>query len=261
MEAKMVTVQPLFELDPARTGETVESIKQWIRDWFDENGGITAVLGVSGGKDSTVCARLLVDALGPDNVVGVFMPNGVQSDQQDAIDAAAAAGLTRTTTRNIAGAYWALASQQLRFSRDSQAGINLAPHLRMAALYMVAQQLPGGRVCCTGNMSEATVGYCTLYGDLSGDFAPILGIFKQDVCKIGKYLGLPGYLVDKAPSDGLSGMSDEEKMGFSYDDIREYCRHGCMGLPRETYEKIHAMAQRNSFKSRLVQIPYWLPKL
>ena len=112
-------------------------------------------------------------------------------------------------------------------------------------------------MCCTGNMSEATVGYCTLYGDLAGDFAPILGIFKEDVCEIGKYLGLPERLVDKTPTDGLSGVSDEDKLGFTYADIREYCRSGCMRLPKETYDKVHAMAQRNSFKGQLVNIPRW----
>lgn len=253
----MVSVKPLFELDPVRTGEAVESIKQWIRTWFAKNGGTTAVLGMSGGKDSTVCAKLLVDSLGEDNVVGVFMPNGIQSDIQDAIDAAAFAGLTNTRKINIAGAYDSLSYQMEGFDRHSPAGINLAPHLRMAALYMVAQGLPGGRVCCTGNLSEATVGYCTLYGDLAGDFAPILGIFKEDVCEIGKYLGLPERLVDKTPSDGLSGVSDEDKLGFTYADIREYCRSGCMRLPKETYEKVHAMAQRNSFKGQLVNIPRW----
>ena len=253
----MVEIIPNFVLEPEKAGETVERIKQWIRDWFTKNGGITAILGMSGGKDSTVCAKMLVDALGADNVYGVFMPNGTQSDFQDAMDAAAYAGLIHTRKINIGGAYDSLSAQMDSFDRHSPAGINLAPRLRMAALYMVAQGLPGGRVCCTGNRSEATVGYCTLYGDLAGDFAPILGLFKEDVCAIGKYLGLPEHLVDKTPSDGLSGLSDEDKLGFSYADIREYCLSGCMKLPKETFEKVHAMSERNGFKDRLVHLPRW----
>lgn len=256
----MVSVQPLFELDPARVKETITSIEEWIRQWFAGNGGQTAVLGMSGGKDSTVCAKLLVEALGSENVVGVFMPNGIQADYQDALDAAEAAGLTRTQVFNIGFAYDRMAEQLPGFSRESQAGINLAPHLRMSALYMVSQGLPGGRVCCTGNLSEATVGYCTLYGDLAGDFAPLLEIFKEDVCEIGKALGLPGRLVDKVPADGLSGKSDEEKLGFSYADIREYCRSGYVKLPSEVYGRISRMADRNRFKGRLVQIPRWSPR-
>ena len=173
------------------------------------------------------------------------------------MDAAAYAGLIHTRKINIGGAYDALSAQMDSFDRHSPAGINLAPRLRMAALYMVAQGLPGGRVCCTGNRSEATVGYCTLYGDLAGDFAPILGLFKEDVCTIGKYLGLPEHLVDKTPSDGLSGLSDEDKLGFSYADIREYCLSGCMKLPKETFDKVHAMSERNGFKDRLVHLPRW----
>ena len=253
----MVDVKPLPEInDTAKAPNVIDSLLEWIRTFFSESGGKTAVLGISGGKDSTVCAALLVRALGSENVVGVFMPNGVQPDLDDAHAAAAAAGLTRTVTVNVHDAYDAIASQVPCFSKESQAGINLAPRLRMSSLYAVAQTVEAGRVCCTGNLSEATVGYCTLYGDLAGDFAPLANITKQDVCIIGKELGLPGYLVDKVPSDGLSGQSDEEKMGVTYDDILTYIRDA-RRLPADTCAKIHSMHEKSAFKNNIVHIPAW----
>lgn len=253
----MVEVKPLPEInETAKAPNVIDSLLDWIRTFFSESGGKTAVLGMSGGKDSTVCAALLVRALGTENVVGVFMPNGVQPDLDDAHAAAAAAGLTRTVTVNVHDAYDAIASQVPCFSRDSQAGINLAPRLRMSTLYAVAQTVEAGRVCCTGNLSEGIVGYCTLYGDLAGDFAPLAFITKQDVCIIGKELGLPGYLVDKAPSDGLSGKSDEEKMGVTYGDILTFIRDA-QRLPAETYKKIVEMHDRSQFKRRIMHIPAW----
>ena len=203
---------------------TVEEIVQWIRRFFEKSGMHVGVIGISGGKDSTVCAALMVRALGHQNVIGVFMPNGEQSDLDDAHRAASAAGVTRTVTVNIATAYAGIGSQVPGFDKGRQGGINLAPHLRMSTLYAVGQTMAEGDclVCCTGNLSEATVGYCTLYGDLAGDFAPIACVFKEDVCKLGRLMGLPDDLVDKVPSDGLSGKSDEEKLGVSYDDIRTY---------------------------------------
>lgn len=254
----MVYTTALFELDPDQVWSAINRLKGWIRTYFVQTKGKTAVLGMSGGKDSTVCAKLLVDTLGADNVVGVFMPNGEQKDIEDARAAARAAGLTRTELVNIAGAYEDIAMSIPGFSRESPAGINLAPRLRMATLYAVAQSLPAGRVCCTGNLSESLVGYCTLYGDLAGDFAPLANIFKEDVCLIGKTLGLPEYLVDKVPSDGLSGQSDEDKLGFTYRDIRERA----MGrIDGDVAYRIDAQANATAFKSRMVQIPSWQPNL
>lgn len=254
----MVTVTSLFELDPEKVGETIESLKSWIRQYFDQTGGKIAVLGMSGGKDSTVCAKLLVDTLGADNVIGVFMPNGEQKDIEDARAAARAAGLTRTELVNIAGAYEEIALSVPGFSRTSPSGINLAPRLRMTTLYAIAQTFQGGRVCCTGNLSEALVGYCTLFGDLAGDFAPLANVFKEDVCIIGKALGLPEYLVDKVPSDGLSGQSDEDKLGFTYADIRERAM-GRMDPESDVAKRIDSQMKDTYFKGWMVHIPSWNP--
>lgn len=237
---------------------TVEDIVAWIRKFFADAGMHVGVLGISGGKDSTVCAALLVRALGSENVIGVFMPNGEQADLDDAHRAASVAGVTRVETVNIATAYVGIASQVPFFDKWRQAGINLAPHLRMSALYAVAQAEAEGDslVCCTGNLSEATVGYCTLYGDLAGDFAPLANITKEGVCKLGKLLGLPDFLVDKVPSDGLSGKSDEEKLGFTYADISTYISD-TRALPEETMRKIDTMKRKSEFKRKLVRIPSW----
>lgn len=243
---------------PTISESSVDEITGWIRKFFENSGMHVAVIGISGGKDSTVCAALLVRALGTQNVIGVFMPNGEQADLDDAHRAASAAGLTRTETVNIATAYVGIGSQIPGFSKERQGGINLAPHLRMSALYAVGQTLAEGDclVCCTGNLSEGTVGYCTLYGDLAGDFAPIASVFKEDVCRLGKMMGLPDDLVDKVPSDGLSGKSDEDKLGVSYADIRTYVLD-TLKLPEETRNKISSLSRKSEFKRRLVRIPSW----
>lgn len=243
----------------------LEKMDKWIVDYFNGSNGYTAVLGMSGGKDSTVSAKSLTRSLGPDRVVGVFMPNGIQSDIDDAHAAAEAAGLTRTITVNIRDAYSAIASQIPGFYESDQAKTNLAPRLRMATLYAVAQTVDRGRVCCTGNLSEAMVGYCTLYGDLAGDFALLSGFKKEEVCELGKLLGLPENLVNKTPSDGLSGKTDEEKMGFTYDDISRYIdamvdRTTDMDALRAdpVMSKIHKMVQASKFKRDMLTIPCFL---
>lgn len=253
------TVSPLpfiDESDPTSTAAAfIESITSWIRTYFEQSKGKTAILGMSGGADSTICGALNVKALGSENVIGVFMPNGTQADIDDAHAAAEAAGITKTRTMNIGEAYMSLLGQA-GASRDSRAGINLAPRIRMASLYLIAQEFPGGRVCCTGNLSEATVGYCTLYGDLAGDYAPISRLVKEDVCTIGDALGLPKHLVHKTPSDGLSGKSDEEKLGIRYDDIKAYIRHSRQ-LDWNTVKRISELTSANRFKSEIIRIPAW----
>lgn len=237
---------------------TPDILADWIKEFFNKAGMHKGVIGISGGKDSTVCAALMVKALGAENVIGVFMPNGEQIDLDDAHRAASAAGVTNTVTVNIATAYVGISSQVPGFSREGQGGINLAPHLRMSTLYAVGQSMAPGDclVCCTGNLSEAIVGYCTLYGDLAGDFAPLGKLDKQDVCRIGHLLGLPDDLVDKTPSDGLSGKSDEEKLGVTYQEIQFYIGAPKM-LTQERFDKIAELERKSEYKRRLVRIPSW----
>ncbi len=209
----------------------IENITAWIQQWFEENGPkASAVIGLSGGKDSTIVAALLVRALGKDRVKGVMMPNGVQKDISDSIKAAEFLGI-QTFTVNIGPAYdAAIASFKKSFegiaiSRDTE--INLPPRLRMATLYALAQSLPeGGRVANTCNASEDYVGYSTKYGDAAGDFSPCSDITVTEMLEIGDALGVPSELVHKVPSDGLSGMSDEDKLGFTYEALDRYILTG-----------------------------------
>ena len=209
----------------------IDNIVDWIRDWFKENGPeANAVIGLSGGKDSTIVAALLVKALGKDRVVGVLMPNGIQKDISDSKEVAEFLGI-RNYTVNIEGAYnAALASFEEGFpevpvSNDTK--INLAPRLRMATLYALAQSLPGGgRVTNTCNASEDYIGYSTKYGDAAGDFSPCSDFTVTEMLMIGDALGLPEKLVHKTPSDGLCGQTDEDKLGFTYAALDKYILTG-----------------------------------
>ena len=202
-------------------------IVEWIRSYFEENGkGCKAVIGISGGKDSSIAAALCAEALGRERVVGVLMPDGVQRDISDSRMLVEFLGIPYVEL-NIGGAMNAMkdmltGSGKLLemcgltgLSRDTE--INLPPRLRMATLYAVGQMLPGGaRVVNTCNASEDYVGYSTKYGDAAGDFSPLSHLLVHEVRQIGDVLGLPSELVHKTPSDGLSGQDDEQKLGFTY---------------------------------------------
>ena len=203
----------------------INEVKEWIKDWFRHNGpNASAVIGISGGKDSTIIAKLLVDALGKDRVVGVMMPNGVQRDISDSQKVIDLLGI-KSYTINIEDAFNGLLNQLENPSEDTK--INIAPRLRMTALYAVAQSLPnGGRVCNTCNCSEDYVGYSTKFGDAAGDFSPCAEFTVTEMLQIGDALGLPYELVHKIPSDGLCGQNDEDKLGFTYAELDKYITTG-----------------------------------
>ena len=234
-------------------------VVQWIRDWFEENGpGCNAVLGVSGGKDSSVVAALCVEALGKDRVIGVTMPNGVQPDINDSFRLIQHLGI-RTCNVNIGAAYEALMAEvkeqlgTLDTEVTSQTVINMPPRLRMTALYAVSQSL-NGRVANTCNLSEDWVGYSTRYGDAAGDFAPLGGLTVQEVIAVGLELGLPRDLVVKTPSDGLCGKTDEDNLGFTYAVLDKYIRTGVCEDPA-TKALIDDKHRKNLFK--LKPIPFF----
>ena len=229
--------------------QVTEEVVNWLKQRFKTDGkGCSAVVGISGGKDSTVVAALCVRALGKDRVVGVLMPNGTQRDIADSQAVCRHLGI-RSVEINIQAAYDNLLAQLAQQTEVSpQSRINLAPRLRMSTLYAVAQSV-NGRVVNTSNMSEAWVGYSTRYGDGVGDFAPLLNLTVTEVIAIGKELGLPEYLVVKAPSDGLTGKSDEEKLGFTYVALDEYIRTGV--CPNADFkQKIDARHRQNLFKTQ-----------
>ena len=216
--------------------EVKDQVVRWIRDWFEENGkGCNAVLGVSGGKDSSIVAALCAEALGKDRVIGVTMPNGVQKDISDSMRLIDHLGI-RYCNVNIGDTCQTLMAavkeQLATLGKDvsEQTIINLPPRVRMTTLYAVSQSM-NGRVANTCNLSEDWVGYSTRYGDAAGDFAPLGGLVVREVIAIGKELGLPIDLVEKTPSDGLCGKTDEDNLGFTYAVLDEYIRTGVCDDP------------------------------
>ena len=233
---------------------------QWIRDWFQENGpSCNAVLGISGGKDSSVCAALCVEALGVDRVIGVTMPNGVQPDIDDSMRLINHLGIKHYNV-NVGEAFQALmgeVEEALGHPASDQTRINMAPRLRMTAVYAVSQS-NNGRVVNTCNLSEDWVGYSTRWGDAAGDFSPLGGLTVREVIAVGKELGLPVDLVEKVPSDGLCGKTDEDNLGFTYAVLDHYIRTGECEDPstQALIDRKHAM---NLFKLR--PIPHFEPEI
>ena len=227
---------------------------EWIKNYFKTTNGRKAVIGISGGKDSTVVAALCAKALGAENVVGVLMPNGVQSDIADSELVVKTLGIECLVV-NIQYAYMNLVNQINENHISSQAQINMPPRLRMTVLYGVAQNI-GGRVANTCNLSEDTVGYSTLYGDSAGDFAPLARLTTEEIVAIGDDLGLPYELVHKTPSDGLCGKTDEDNLGCTYNEINELIRKGVKG---PNYDLIIKKYKANKFKTDIIRIPAFEP--
>ncbi|MCR5041272.1 MAG: NAD(+) synthase [Clostridia bacterium] len=221
----------------------------WIRDFFEKNGpGCNAVIGISGGKDSSVVAALCVEALGRDRVIGVLMPNGEQADIDMAKLLVEHLGI-RHFIVNIRDAFEGVV-KNIPFELSEQSRVNLPPRLRMTTLYAVSQS-NNGRVANTCNLSEDWVGYSTRYGDSVGDFSPCSNLTVQEVKAIGRLLGLPAVLVDKVPTDGLCGRTDEDNLGFTYAELDRYIREGIEPEP-EKKEKIDRMHRMNAFKLQLM---------
>ena len=234
--------------------KTKEALIVWIRAWFEKNGrDCNAVIGISGGKDSSVCAALCVQALGKDRVIGVLMPNGTQSDIADSRQLVEYLGI-RSVTVNIAGAVDAIHTQlrTARIAANAQTEINLPPRVRMSVLYAVSQSM-NGRVINTCNLSEDWVGYSTRYGDSAGDVSLLGKLTVQEVKALGREMGLPENLVEKTPSDGLCGSSDEQKLGFSYAVLDRYIREGDCEDP-VIREKIDELHRANRFKLELIPV-------
>ena len=221
----------------------------WIRDFFEENGkGCNAVLGISGGKDSSVSAALCVEALGRDHVIGVLMPNGEQADIDMAHLLCDHLGIKNYVV-NIHDAVEGVKSA-MPFELSSQSVVNLPPRIRMAAVYAVSQSM-NGRVVNTCNLSEDWVGYSTRYGDAAGDFSPLANFTVQEVKEIGRVLGLPDALVDKPPIDGLCGKTDADNLGFTYAVLDRYIRTGEIDDP-EIKEIIDRKHKANEFKMKMM---------
>jgi NAD+ synthase len=239
-----------------------QEIIEWIRNYFETNGkNCYAVIGISGGKDSSIAAALCAEALGKDKVVGVLMPNGVQPDIEDSKEVVEALGIPYLVI-NIHDSVTGLSNEinkQLSASQcigsnelSRDAIINMPPRIRMSTLYAIGQCLPGGaRVVNTCNRSEDYIGYSTKYGDSAGDFSPLSNLVVEEVMQIGQLCDIPKQLVTKTPSDGLSGMSDEEKIGFTYATLDHYILTGECEDP-QIKEKIDRMHRNNLHKLQLM---------
>lgn len=237
---------------------------QWIRDWFEKNGkDCNAVIGISGGKDSSVVAALCVEALGKDRVIGVLMPNGGQNEIEafklvEFLD-------IQYATIDINSAFKSILNHLIYLNPSNsnmkhilpteQAVINLPPRIRMATLYAVSQSI-NGRVACTDNLSESYIGYSTRWGDNVGDFCPLANLTSEEVVAIGDALGLPYELTHKTPSDGLCGKTDEDNFGFTYEALNKYILTGVCE-DEAVKAKIDNLHNKNLFKRQ--PIPSFVP--
>lgn len=245
-----------------------DELIQWIRGWFEKNGPeCNAIIGISGGKDSTVVAALCVEALGKDRVIGVMMPQGEQPDidiSRKVVDYLDIGYLevniehaVKAVLDSIGHTAWGREFFEY-FDHSNQTLTNLPPRIRMATLYAISQSL-NGRVSNNCNLSEDYVGYSTRWGDSVGDFSPLANLTVTEVKQIGYELGLPKEFIEKIPSDGLCGLTDEDNLGFSYDVLDRYIRTGrCDDL--ETRSKIDALHTKNEFKMKPIphfEYPRW----
>ena len=232
----------------------------WIKDYYKDNPNGKAIIGISGGKDSTIAAALCVEALGADRVVGVMMPDGAQIDIADSAEVCSILGIESLYV-DIARAYWGLSIELATAiygdRRDIQPvsevvsnkmyATNMPARIRMATLYAVAALYPNSRVVNTCNRSEDYVGYSTKFGDAAGDFSPLGNLTVREVLAIGDELGLPSHLVHKAPSDGMCGKTDEDNLGFTYEQLDDYIL-GTAAVDVETVAKIERLHKTTRHK-------------
>ena len=231
---------------------------QWIRKFFEENGpGCNAVVGISGGKDSSVAAALCVEALGKDRVIGVLMPKGEQHDIDMAHLLVNHLGIRHYVINIQDAVEGILKNMPEDLPLTAQTLQNIPPRVRMTTLYAVSQS-NNGRVCNTCNLSEDWVGYSTRYGDSVGDFSPMSFLTVTEVKEVGRLLGLPDVLVDKVPIDGLCGKTDEDNLGFTYAELDVYIRTGFIADPdkKSNIDRRHKM---NLFKLQLM--PCFKPEM
>lgn len=241
--------------------KTALDVVNWVKQYFQQNGPTAeAVIGISGGKDSTVCAAVCIAALGKGRVVGIQMPHNTQRDMQDSNDVIKFLGIKKFygNIAPIVNAYYDIIDLADRSGEiPTIVKQNLPPRVRTTMLYTYANRY-GARVACTGNLSETYIGWSTRWGDDVGDFAPFENLTASEVVAIGDALGIPSRFTHKIPEDGLTHKSDEENFGFSYKELDAYIR-GDRSINPDTIMKIEAMHARSEFKRQ--PIPKFLPIL
>ena len=237
--------------------EKTEKLISWIKEWFEQNGlNCNAVLGISGGKDSTICAKLCVEALGADRVIGILMPNGEQRDIDYSYKVCEILGI-KYFVHNIGDTVESVLHNMIENNLiiSEQTTINLPARIRMSTLYAYSQSL-NGRVVNTCNLSEEMVGYSTRWGDSVGDFSPLGNLTVMEVLEIGDYLGLPKELVHKTPIDGLnikedgSYVTDEDNLGVTYAEIDSYLGVNPTMIDNITWAKVDDLVHKSVFKRK-----------
>jgi NAD+ synthase len=208
--------------------KTKTEIVQWIADYFKNNASPAdkAVIGISGGKDSSIVAALCAEALGKARVLGVLMPQGEQHDIAVSYDLCRTLGIEfveLNIEKSVQNLYDEISKSGLKL--NDIATFNTPARVRMTVLYAVSAVV-GGRVANTSNLSEDYVGYATKFGDSAGDFSPLSDLTVTEVKAVGREAGLPARFIDKVPLDGLCGKTDEENLGFSYEVLDRYIREG-----------------------------------
>ena len=234
--------------------KTANDVINWVRTYFENNASPStyAVIGISGGKDSSVAAAVCARALGKDRVIGVLMPQGEQADISFSHLLVDTLGI-KSYTVNIGETVSTFMNELGKHIEPSQqARINTPARIRMTTLYAIGACV-GARVVNTCNLSEDWVGYSTKFGDAAGDFSPLSDLTVTEVLQIGDYLGLPKELVHKVPIDGLCGKTDEENLGFTYAELDRYIR-GLTDLSDkpELKAKIDRMHANNLHKLQLM---------
>lgn len=241
-----------MRLEEERLKNIKEQMVLWIRNKFSEIGGKRAVIGISGGKDSTVVAKIMAEALGSQMVYGLLLPNGCQEDLQDGIDICKAFSINYKII-DIRKAYdsfiGAIEETGLEIKRQTE--LNLPPRIRMAMLYAYSQSLEDALVINTSNLSEDWVGYATIYGDTAGAISPLATLTSEEVVELGRYLGIEERFIGKKPADGLTGKTDEDVLGFTYKDLNTYIREGKIG-DRALKEKIDKLHRISRFKFQTI---------
>ena len=241
--------------------ETTEAIIAFIQSWFKQNGtDCNAVIGISGGKDSTIVAKLCVKALGADRVIGVMLPNDHQHDLDVAKEVCQHLGI-KSYLIDISDTFNYVRydiEDETKKALSAQALTNLAPRIRMTYLRAFAQCF-NGRLINTSNLSEDWVGYATVDGDSAGDMSPLCMLTVQEVKAIGHYLGIPEKFVEKIPEDGLVGKSDEDNLGVTYAAIDKWIREGV--CDEKDLQVINQKFQANKFKIiKMMGMPCFWPE-
>lgn len=234
--------------------QQLQGLIEWMRQQMKNCGGKTAVIGISGGKDSSVVAALAAAAYGKENVLGVLMPDGIQPDIDYSHGIVEHLGI-RSCVFNIHDATSGVLNELERvgIGASRQTKVNLPSRIRMATLYAIAQSVEGGIVINTSNLSEDWVGYCTVYGDSAGAFSPLGMYTTEEVIAMGRALGVPERFLVKAPSDGLTGLTDEDNLGFTYHAVNVYVRTGVCE-DEETKAKIDRLHRTSRFKFATIPV-------